>query len=74
MNNLENVSSRIFTEFGSTGKSVLVHSEGNVLVVRVGNSETRIFNWQTTPIESILESTRSLTIKENYKGNVILHG
>lgn len=74
MNNIETVSSRIFTEFGSTGKSVLVHSEGNVLVVRVGNSETRIFNWQTTPIESILESTRSLTIKENYKGNVILHG
>lgn len=74
MNNIETVSSRIFMEFGSTGKSVLVHSEGNVLVVRVGNSETRIFNWQTTPIESILESTRSLTIKENYKGNVILHG
>lgn len=74
MNNLENISNRIFGEFGATAKSLAVHSEGNVLVIRVNKSESRIFNWQNTPVENILETVRSLTLKENYNGSTLLHG
>lgn len=74
MNNLNDVSSLIFSEFSKTGKSVAVHAESNVLVIKVGNADTRILNWQNLPIQNILETARSLVLQENFKGQVILHG
>jgi hypothetical protein len=74
MNNINQITSVIFNELGKNGKSVTVHSEGNVLVIKLDKSETRILNWQTTPVQSILETAKSLTLKENFGGDILLHG
>lgn len=74
MNNINQITSLIFSELGKGGKSVAVHSEGNVLVIKLEKAETRILNWQTTPVQSILETAKSLTLKENYGGDILLHG
>lgn len=74
MNNLNNITSLLFTEFSKTGKTVAVHTEANYLVIKVGNADTRIMNWETMTPDSILEIAKSLVIRENYKGNVLLHG
>lgn len=74
MNNINEISNAIFTELATSQKPVTVHSEGNVLIVKVGNADTRIMNWQSMSVNSILEIAKSLTLQENYKGNVLLHG
>jgi hypothetical protein len=74
MNNLNQISNAIFTELATSKKPVSVHSEGNILVVKVGDADTRIMNWQSLSVNSILEIAKSLTLQENYKGNVLLHG
>jgi hypothetical protein len=74
MNNLNQISNAIFTELATSKKPVTVHSEGNILVVKVGDADTRIMNWQSLSVNSILEIAKSLTLQENYKGNVLLHG
>lgn len=74
MNNINEISNAIFTELATLQKPVTVHSEGNVLIVKVGNADTRIMNWQSMSVTSILEIAKSLTLQENYKGNVLLHG
>lgn len=74
MNDINSVSSVLFTEFAKIGKYVAVHTEGNILIVKVGNSDTRIMNWQSMSNEQILDIAKGLVIKENYKGSVLLHG
>ena len=71
---INEVSSAIFAELSYSTKPVAVHSENNVLIVKVGEADTRIMNWQTMSVQSILDIAKSLVIKENYKGNVLLHG
>lgn len=71
---LNEVSTAIFSELAGLHKPVAVHSENNVLIVKVGNADTRILNWQNMSISSILEIAKSLTLKENFTGNVLLHG
>lgn len=74
MNTIDTVTNIIFNEFAKSGKYIAVSAEGNILHIKSGTSDTRILNWETTPISSILETARNLVIKENYKGNVLLHG
>jgi hypothetical protein len=74
MSSLNNITSLLFSEFSKTGKTVAVHTEGNYLVIKVGTADTRIMNWESMTPESILEVAKSLVIRENYKGNVLLHG
>ena len=74
MINLTDISDAIFTELASCQKPVAVHTESNVLVIKVGKADTRIMNWQTMSVSSILDIARGLTLKENFNGNVILHG
>lgn len=74
MNNINSISSVLFTEFAKIGKFVAVHAEGNVLIVKVGNADTRIMNWEMMSNEQILDIAKGLVIKENYKGSVLLHG
>lgn len=74
MNNINQITTLIFNEFGRSGKTVALHNEGNYLLIKIDKSETRIMNWQNTPIETILETARSLTLKENFGGNILLHG
>jgi hypothetical protein len=74
MNNINSISSLLFTEFAKIGKYVAVHADGNMLFVKVGESDTRILNWQTMPESTILEIAKGLTIKESFKGNTLLHG
>jgi hypothetical protein len=74
MNNINTVSTALFTEFAKLGKYVSVHAEGNVLSIRVGNSDVKIMNWETVTIDSILESARGLTLKEEFKHRSILLG
>lgn len=74
MSSINEISNAIFTELSTSTKPVAVHSEGNVLVVKVGDADTRIMNWQTMSVNAILDIAKSLVIKENYKGNVLLHG
>ena len=74
MNTINSISSVLFQEFAKLGQFVAVHAEGNVLVVKVGNSDTRILNWETMPSGSILDIAKGLTIKESYKGSTLLHG
>jgi hypothetical protein len=71
---LNEVSSAIFSEMANCNKPVAVHSENNVLIVKVGEADTRIMNWQSMSVSAILDIARSLVLKENYKGNVLLHG
>jgi hypothetical protein len=71
---INEVSQAIFTELASCTKPVTVHTEDNVLIVKVGEADTRIMNWQSMSVSSILNIARSLILKENYKGNVLLHG
>jgi len=71
---INEVTNAIFSELASCNKPVAVHSENNVLVVKVGEADTRIMNWQSMSVSSILDIARSLVLKENYKGNVLLHG
>lgn len=74
MNNINSISSILFTEFSKLGKSVAVHADGNVLFIKIENSDTRILNWQTMPVQSILETAKGLIIKESCRGNTLLHG
>jgi hypothetical protein len=74
MNSLSEISKVIFAELSQSGKNIAVHAESNVLVIKAGSAETRILNWQTMAINSILETARSLTLQENYNGRTILHG
>lgn len=74
MNNINNVSSVLFSEFAKMGKFVAVHANANVLIVRVGNADTRILNWESMSTESILDIAKGLVIEENCKQNVLLHG
>lgn len=74
MINITDISDAIFTELASCKKPVAVHTEANVLVIKVGNADTRIMNWQTMPVHSILDIAKSLTLKENFNGNILLHG
>jgi|APGre2960657423_1045063.scaffolds.fasta_scaffold49738_2 hypothetical protein len=71
---INEVSNAIFTELASCSKPVAVHSENNVLIVKVGEADTRIMNWQAMSVSAILDIAKSLVLKENYKGNVLLHG
>lgn len=72
--NINEISKAIFASLSVCNKPVAVHSEGNILVIKVGNADTRIMNWQTMSLDSILETAKSLVLQENYKGNVLLHG
>jgi hypothetical protein len=74
MNTINNITSMLFSEFSKTGKTVAVHTEANFLVIKVGNADTRIMNWETMTPDSILEVAKILVIRENFKGNVLLHG
>lgn len=74
MNNINSISSILFTEFAKLGKFVAVHAEGNILVVKVGSADTRILNWETMPSESIVDIAKGLTLKESFKGSTLLHG
>lgn len=74
MNTIDNVTNVLFNEFSKSGKYIAVSADGNVLHIKSGTSDTRILNWETTPISSILETARNLVLKENHRGNVLLHG
>jgi hypothetical protein len=74
MNTISNITSLLFHEFAKTGKTVAIHTENNYLVLKVGDSDTRIMNWEGMTPQSILEIAKSLVIQETYKGNVLLHG
>jgi hypothetical protein len=71
---INEISNAIFAGLSVCNKPIAVHSEGNVLVVKVGKADTRIMNWQSMSVESILEIAKGLVLQENYKGNVLLHG
>jgi len=74
MSNINEVTNAIFTELSTSTKPVAVHAEGNVLIVKVGDADTRIMNWHAMSVSYILDIAKSLVLKENYKGNVLLHG
>ena len=75
MNTLNEITTAIFNEFNNIGlKPVSLHTEGNVLVIKIGNADTRILNWEFMSVSSIIDIARGLTLQENYKGNVLLHG
>lgn len=74
MNNIEQITSLIFNEMMSSGKNVIVNNDGNILHVKVGTVETRILNWQSMTPESIIQNVKSLVLRENYNGDVLLHG
>jgi len=74
MININDISDAIFTELAGSTKPVSVHTESNVLVIKVGSADTRIMNWQNMSVPSILDIAKSLTLKENYNGNVLLKG
>jgi len=74
MNTLNSVTNVLFTEFAKLGKSIAVSTDGNILVIKSGSADTRILNWETMSMDSILDTARNLVLKENYRGNVILHG
>lgn len=64
---------RILKEFSETKKAVAVKTEGNILVIKIDNTETRIVNWQNLTEKEIIETARSLVI-ENFSGRVLLNG
>ena len=74
MNTINSITNLLFTEFAKLGKPVVVTVDNNVLLIKVNNADTRILNWETMSPNSILETAKSLVLKENYKGNVLLHG
>jgi hypothetical protein len=74
MNTINSISSLLFTEFAKMGKYVAVNADGNILFVQVGESNTRILNWETMPSSNILEIAKGLTIKESFRGSTLLHG
>jgi hypothetical protein len=74
MTNINEITNAIFTELGSTSKSIAVHNEGKILVIKVGDIDTRIMNWEMMSVSSILDIAKGLVLKENFKGNVLLHG
>ncbi len=74
MNNIDQITSLIFNEMMTSGKNVVVNNDGNVLHVKVGTSETRILNWQSMTPESIIQNVKSLVLRENYNGDILLHG
>jgi hypothetical protein len=74
MNNIDQITSLIFNEMMASGKNVIVNNDGNVLHVKVGTAETRILNWQSMTPESIIQNVKSLVLRENYTGDVLLHG
>lgn len=71
---LNEVTNAIFNELGGNNKPIAVHSENNILKIKVGESETSIMYWESMTLASILTIARGLVLKETYKGNVLLHG
>jgi hypothetical protein len=74
MNTLDDISHSIFSEFINYGKTVAVHAEGNILIIKIGTNESRIMNWESTARSTILDIARGLVLRENYKGNALLLG
>jgi len=74
MNDINSVTKLLFTEFAMQGKYVAVHADGNVLLVKVGDADTRIMNWETMNPSEILSIAKGLVLKENYKRSIVLHG
>jgi hypothetical protein len=71
---LNDISDLLFSEFSKTGKVVALHTEGSYLIIKVGSADTRIMNWENMSPLAILDIAKSLVLKENYRGNVLLHG
>lgn len=74
MININDISDAIFRELKNCNKPVSVHLESNILVIKVGDADTRLMNWETMTPMSILSIASGLVLQENYKGNVLLHG
>ena len=72
--NLKLLHKPIFRELKNCNKPVSVHLEYNILVIKVGDADTRLMNWETMTPMSILSIASGLVLQENYKGNVLLHG
>lgn len=57
MNTIGTVTRELLDAFGS--KPITIRTESNnVLIIKANNIETRFCNWQSTPIQEILNSTK----------------
>lgn len=71
MNNIGTVTQQLLNAFGS--KPMTIRIESNALVIKANGVETRFINWESTPIQDIVQSTRA-TFSESTDPRVLLRG
>lgn len=70
-NNIGTITQHLLDAFGS--KPMTIRTESNTLVIKANGIETRFVNWENTPVEDIVRSTR-VTFSESTDSRVLLRG
>lgn len=70
-NNIGTVTQHLLNAFGS--KPMTIRTESNILIIKANGVETRFANWENTPIDDIVQSTR-MTFSESTDSRVLLRG
>jgi hypothetical protein len=71
MNTIGTITQQLLREFGNA--PMTIRTESNVLVIKSNNNETRFTNWQNTPMEEIISSTRGI-VRESTSGRTLING
>lgn len=74
MNTIETVTRSLASELGLNFQSFTVYTEGSLLTLKLKDASICISNWQSTPISQIVETAKSLTLKESFTNKVLLNG
>lgn len=71
MNNIGTITQRLLDVFGN--KPMTIRTESKTLIIKSNGIETRFVNWEQTPVEDIIQSTRT-TFSESADSRVLLRG
>lgn len=70
-NTIGTITNQLLKTFGD--KPMTIRTESNTLVIKVNGVESRFLNWELTPVQDIIATTRS-TFSESTDSRVLLRG
>ena len=71
MNSIGTITQRLLEVFGN--KPMTIRTESKTLIIKSNGVETRFVNWEHTPVEDIIQTTRT-TFSESTDTRVLLRG
>jgi hypothetical protein len=69
--NIGTITQHLLHAFGN--KPMTIRTESNALIIKANGIETRFVNWENTPVDDIVQSTRA-TFSESTDSRVLLRG